>query len=316
MNKEEADALVSHADLTAPVRLILGYRSTDKNISLSRVALAEDAQAMFSAIGAGVLEDRGQREPEEWDPARPVSPETYLVTTCAEVGAVPKVSSSKVQPLLRALIDTDPIPEVEGDDALRKTEPYFYAFQIGSGDASLTFLRKINPLRGLRKKRLAVLDDELRLVNHTVFAFDDYADMVVTPTHLLIFNQTAFAAIFRGQAELEKMTKGWVEGIRATTPMTDASFAALLAKGKSDSRVTKRIESISRRGHLATLTTADLRRGMKKCDLDPKQYFNHAGELVFDEKSIPEVLKFLNEDMFKGVLTDAPFEVDSKAPRH
>lgn len=315
MDKKEADVLVSHADLTAPVRLVLGYRSTDKNISLSRVALADDAQAMFAEIAAGVLKDRENREPEDWDPARPVSPETYLVTTCEAVGDVPQVARSKVQPLLKALIDTDPIQEVDGD-ALRKTDPYFYAFQVGTGDASVTFLRKMNPLRGLRKKRLAVLDDELQLVDHAVFAFDGYADMIITPTHLIIFNQTAFAAIFRGQAELEEMTKGWVEGIRAATPMTDAAFSALLAKGNSDSRVAKRIESISRRGHLASLTTSDLRKGMKKCDLDPKQYFNDADELVFDEKSLPEVLKFLNEDMFKGVLTDAPFEVDSKAPRH
>lgn len=315
MNKQEADALVSHVDLKAPVRLILGYRSTGKNVSLSRVALAADAQAMFAGIATAVLGDRESREPEEWGPARPVSPETYLIATCAAVGGVPQVSRSTVQPLLVALIDTDSIPEVDGD-ALRKTEPYFYAFQIGMGDASLTFLRKMNPLRGLRKKRLAVLDDELRVVSHAVFAFDGYADMVVTPSHLLIFNQTAFAAIFRGQAELERMTKGWVDGIRATTPMTETSASALLAKGKSDSRVSKRIESISRRGHLVNLTASNLRKGMERCDLNPEQYFNEAGELVFDEESLPEVLKFLNEDMFKGALTDALFEVDSKAPRH
>lgn len=315
MDKKEAEAIVSHADLTAPVRLILGYRSTDKNVSLSRVALASDAQVMFKKIATNILKNQKKRDPEDWAPARPVAPETYLVTTCSAVGNVPKVASSNVQPLLSALIDTDPIPEVDGD-ALRKTDPYFYAFQFSTGGTSLSFLRKINPMRGLRKKKLTLLDDELTLVNHAVFAFDDFADMIVTPTHVMIFNQTAFAAIFRGQKELENMTKGWVYSIRATTPMSQTSHTLLLAKAKSDSRVSKRIESISRRGHLANLGVEDLRRGMERCELDPELYINSANELEFDEKSLPEVLKFLNEDMFRGVLTDDPFEVDSKAPRN
>lgn len=314
MDKQEADALVSHTDLTAPARLILGYPSTGKNISLSRVALAEDAQKMFARIAADILSNRKSREPEDWGPARPVAPETYLVTTCTAIGDVPQVSRSNVQPLLRALIHTDSIQEVDGD-ALRKTEPSFYAFQFGTGDSSVTFLRRTNPMRGLRKRRLAILDDELRLEGQPVFAFDEFADMIITNTHLLIFNQTAFAAIFRGQVELEKMTKEWVDTIRDSTPMTKNSYSALLAKGKGDSRLSKRIESISRRGHLATLTSSDLRKGMRKCDLDPQQYFNEADELVFDEKTVREVLKFLNEDMFKGVLTEESFEVDSKAPR-
>ncbi|OYO12069.1 hypothetical protein CGZ98_07720 [Enemella evansiae] len=315
MDKQKVDGLVAYANLRAPVRLILGYRSTDQNVSLGRVAVAEDVQGMFAEIAESVLEDRKRRDPESWSPGRPVSPETYLVTTCLDVGDVPQVSRSQVQPLLSALIHTDQIVEMDGSN-LRRTDPYFYAFQFGTGAKSITFLRKLNPLRGLRKRRLALLDDEMTLVNHHVFAFDGFADMIVTQTHLLIFNQTAFAAIFRGQAELEKMAKGWVEGFSKSMAITQDSFDLLMAKVKTDSRITNRIENIQRRGHLASLTTKDLRRGMKRCDLDEKKLINTSGELVFTEQNLAEVLKFLNEDMFRGVLTDEPFESDSKAPRH
>lgn len=315
MDKRTADTLIDFVDLTKPARLILGYRSNDDKISLRQVALAQDAQNMFAEIAGQILTDRSQREPEEWEPARPVSKETYLITTCEAVGDVPQVSNSQVQPLLAALIDTQSIVETNGK-TLRKTDPYFYAFQFGTGTGSVTFLRKLNPLRGLRKKRLGFLDDELSLAPHAVFAFDSYADLIITEKNLFIFNQTAFAAIFRGQVELKKMTKGWIDGIKASTPMTEESYNLLLAKGVRDSRISKRIESIARRGHLTGLSSSHLREGMKKCDLDSSVYMNQSDEIVLTEDTLPEILKFLNEDMFRGVLTDDPFEVDSKALRH
>ncbi|MCG7441419.1 Kiwa anti-phage protein KwaB-like domain-containing protein [Corynebacterium sp. ACRPQ] len=314
MDKSTADELLDFVDLTKPVRLILGYRSNDDKVSLRRVALAQDAQDMFAEIASEVLENRKQRDPEEWEPARPVSKETYLVTTCEAVGEVPQVSKSKVQPLLAALIDTQNIAEMEGKTLL-KTDPYFYAFQFGIGSDSVTFLRKLNPLRGLRKKRLGFLDDELSLAHHAVFAFDSCVDLIITEEHLFVFNQTAFAAIFRGQEELKKMAKGWIDGIKDSTPMTQESYEILLAKGVRDSRVAKRIESIARRGHLDSLDTSDLREGMEECDLNPSVYMNQSNELVLTADTLFDILKFLNEDMFRGVLTDDPYEVDSKARR-
>lgn len=314
MDKKTADSYIDFVDIKKPPKLILGYRSTDSKVSLKTVALAQDAQGMFAKIAADVLEDRSTKIPEKWEPARPVSKETYLVTTCKEVGDVPQVSKSKVQPLLAALIDTASISETTGK-TLRKTDPYFYAFQFGTGEESVTFLRKLNPLRGLRQKKLGLLNDELSLVNQAVFAFDSYVDLIITQKHLFIFNQSAFATIFRGQAELAKMTKGWIEGIRASTSMTEDSYELLLSKGVRDSRITNRIESIARRGHLGSLNASQLREGMKKCDLDASVHMNESDELILTEDTLPEILKFLNEDMFRGVLTDDPFEVDSKALR-
>lgn len=314
MDKETADSYIDFVDITKPPKLILGYRSDKSKVSLKTVALAEDAQGMFSQIADDVLKDRAVRIPEKWEPARPVSKETYLIMTCEEVGNVPQVSRSKVQPLLAALIDTQSISEMSGKN-LRKTEPYFYALQFGTGEKSVTFLRKLNPLRGLRQKKLGLLNDELSLVNQPVFAFDSYVDLIITQEHLFIFNQSAFATIFRGQAELAEMTKGWIDGIRASTSMTEDSYELLLSKGIRDSRVTNRIESIARRGHLSSLSASQLRAGMKKCDLDASVHMNESDELILAEDTLYEVLKFLNEDMFRGVLTDDPFEVDSKALR-
>lgn len=314
MDKSTADELLDFVDLSKPVRLILGYRSNDDKVSLRRVALAQDAQDMFAEIASGVLEDRKQREPEEWEPARPISKETYLVTTCEDVGEMPQVARSKVQPLLAALIDTQFIAETDGKTLL-SADPYFYAFQFGIGSDSVTFLRKLNPLRGLRKKRLGFLGDELSLARHAVFAFDSYVDLIITEENLFVFSQTVFASIFRGQEELKKMAKDWVDGIKDSTPMTQKSYDVLLVKGIRDSRASKRIESIARRGHLASLNASDLRRGMKKCNLKPSVHMNQSGELVLTKDTLFDILKFLNEDMFSGVLTGSPFESDSKALR-
>lgn len=308
------DDLIDFVDLKKPARLILGYRSANGKVSLSRIAVAQDAQRMFAEIANQILEDGRQRASEEWGPARPVSKETYLVTTCESVGNVPQVANSKIQPLLTALIETRYIAETNGK-TLRKASPYFYAFQFGTGKGSVTFLRKLNPQRGLRKKWLGFLDDELSISDHEVFAFDSYADLIITEASLFIFSQTAFASIFRGQTELRNMTKGWVDGINKTTPMTKDSHRLLLQRGLSDSRISKRIESIVRRGHLLNLSSSDLREGMSKCDLDPSVHMNEANEILLTERTLFDVLKFLNEDMFLGPLTNDPFEVDSKTRR-
>lgn len=314
MDKKTADSYINFIDLAEPPKLILGYRSTDRKVSLSKVALARDAQEMFTKIAEEVLADRSEREPEDWEPSRPVSNETYLIATCEEIGNVPQVANSNVQPLLSALIDTADIFEMTGK-SLRKVAPYFYAFQFGTGEGSVTFLRKLNPLRGLHQKKLGLLDDQLSLARHAVFAFDDYVDLIITQEHLFIFNQSAFATIFRGQSDLVKLMKGWAEGIRASTPMTEDSYQLLLSKGANDSRMARRIESIARRGHLRSLDAGQLRAGMIRCDLDDEVYMNKLDELTLTKGSLSEILKFLNEDMFRGVLTDDPFEVDSKAPR-
>lgn len=313
MDKNQADELINSINLNEPVRLILGYRSQDK-VSLSRVPLAQSAQDLFEDIAKRFLKNCLGREPEDWDPSRPVSKETYLVTTPTEVGNVPQVASSDIQPLIRSLLYSDTIAEASSS-TLRKTEPSFYAFQFGSGNDSAVFLRKLNALRGLKKKKIAILSDELHATEQRIFAFDDSSDLILTSGTVLVFSQTAFAYLFRGQADLEKMTREWLYGIEKSTPMAEGSAEILLKRTKSDSRIAKRVESISRRGHLAHLTSADLRKGMSKCDLNPKELLNDHGELIFTESNAGELLKFLNEDMFRGVMTDDPFEVDSKAPR-
>ncbi|OLN12831.1 hypothetical protein BUE62_08385 [Corynebacterium diphtheriae] len=93
MDNRTIDNLINIVDLKKPARLILGYRSVNGKVSLSRVAVAQDAQRMFAEIANQILEDGRQRVPEEWEPARPVSKETYLVTTCKSVGNVPQVAN-------------------------------------------------------------------------------------------------------------------------------------------------------------------------------------------------------------------------------
>lgn len=314
MDKTTADSILNSLDLTEPVRLILGYRSSNSKVSLQKVPLAQDAQDMFSEIANEVVDGLLQRDPEVWEPSRPVSKETYLVSTCESVGEVPQVSKSTVQPLLTALINTDSIEETNGP-SLRKTDPFFYAFQIGNGSNSVTFLRKLNPLRGLRQKRIGLLGDELSLSRSTPLIFDHYADLVFTEDTLFVLNQSTFAAIFRGQAELKKVLKSWINGIRQSVAMTDDSYQLLMTKAARDTRASRRVESIARRGHLRSVSISDLRLGMKKCGIDPQDHFNGSNELLLKEDSMFEILQFLNEDMFRGVLTDDPFIVDSKSPR-
>ncbi|MCT1563138.1 MULTISPECIES: Kiwa anti-phage protein KwaB-like domain-containing protein [Corynebacterium] len=299
-------------NLNDPVRLILGYRS-EKKVSLIRVPLAQNAQDAFKDIAEQLLQSLTERTAEEWDPTRAVSKETYLVTTPSEVGDVPQVTRSK-QPLIDALIESDSIEEVD-KSSLRKADPLFYAYQFGAGESSTVFLRRMNALRGLRKKRLGILSDQLQVIDDPILAFDGSADLVFTSESVFVLSQSAFTTLFRGQAELRKMVRNWVDEIKKSTPMTEGSVEVLLTKSESDTRVAKRIESIKRRGHLANISPDLLRTEMMQFNLDPKKLMNPKDELVISKNNALDVLKFLNEDMFRGVLSDELFESDSKKLR-
>ncbi|MDO5031283.1 Kiwa anti-phage protein KwaB-like domain-containing protein [Corynebacterium sp.] len=295
------------------VRLILGYRSSDK-LSLKRVPLTQPGQEMFADIAKTVLDKLTGSKPAKWGPTDAIREGELLVATADTVGDLPLVTRPQDKPLIEALIDAQSIMETNGKNLL-KSSPSFYAFQVGSGDDSLTFLRRLNPQRGLQRKIFGILSDELSPTDGQVFAFDSFADLIITSKGILVLDQNTFHTIFRNQDDIKGMISGWVKKLGASIAMTNESQEVLLQKGLDNSRAAKRIESIVHRGHLKSLTNLDISTAMEKCGLKPAKYLTQTNRIIFSEDTTLELLKFLNEDIFRGALTNAPFEVDSKTKR-
>jgi hypothetical protein len=70
---------------------------------------------------------------------------------------------------------------------------------------------------------------------------------------------------------------------------------------------------ISDRGHLPSVTIERIRAHIRDQGLDEKALIQEGELIVPDDPSI--LLKLLNEDLFKGGLTDVAFVSDNKAPR-
>lgn len=94
--------------------------------------------------------------------------------------------------------------------------------------------------------------------------------------------------------------------------MEPASEAELLRDARDDSRTWRRLREIRRRGHLANIELAEVRKYARKVGLDPKTAIKD-GTLVFDPAERFSFLHLLNEDLYRGDLTNTTFEAQRKA---
>ena len=105
----------------------------------------------------------------------------------------------------------------------------------------------------------------------------------------------------------------WGETLREHFPVEEESLKRLVAKAGRDSRHRQRLEAIVARGHLNDLNQEDLKSAMEDCGLDPDSFFNESGELCVEEGGEADLLYFLNEDLYRGLITGDQFRADKKA---
>ncbi|MDO8394905.1 MAG: hypothetical protein Q7T31_11030, partial [Dietzia sp.] len=107
----------------------------------------------------------------------------------------------------------------------------------------------------------------------------------------------------------------WITILAASVPMESVSQDLLETRVKRDSRLKARLEAIVRRDHLSSVSSSDLRLAMEENELDPDRLMGVGGKLRFEVDDIPQVLYFLNEDLFTGSLSKTGFRADKKAAR-
>lgn len=188
-----------------------------------------------------------------------------------------------------------------------------YAVVIGDS-TRVVFVRKTDPTMTFKAGRiLAIGQDQLRLLEEPVFGFSPGFDLVITKDWAVVLNQSGFERLFRDIGLIERHVSQWVRGITDHLPMAAASVAALEDVALRDSRVWRKLREIRRRGHLAAVDLTDVTRYAKRMGLDPKTVVDD-GQLVFDPTDRFSFLHLLNEDLYKGPLTNEAFEAQRKAP--
>jgi len=245
--------------------LVVGWR-VGARIECARVPTSTDIADDLREVCADTLDRLSGLEPRRW--SREIGPEDdeYLIATMEQVGLD--------SPLLAALSTAD--FDVLHPRTLPDRDLLFYTFIVGPPDGRLTFLRKYNPRRGLRNRLVGLFTDTLTRLVDPLFTFDDRIDLVLDLTGgAAILNLGAFEVLFRTSPEMLARTPEYVADIAAALPIDTDAAEALTAAAEANSMLRRRLQAIVERGHLATVTVADIRREMRKHKMKPTDFIKN-----------------------------------------
>jgi hypothetical protein len=200
------------------------------------------------------------------------------------------------------------------DDVDLKRPIACYAIVLGMGVDQRVYVRRQSPVK-LARKRLfaAVFDGPITALQTPVLAFDDYIDVIIDAERIVVLNSKGFESLFRdSEAVLEAVPK-WVGELRGHVGFSDESGDILSVAVRRNSFHRNKLLAILDSEYVDTLTPKRIRKRMKQHGL------NHEELLVDDvlqitEENLGDVLKLLNEDLYKGDFSDRQFAASGKRP--
>ncbi len=295
------------ADLEAiideSVSVVVARRNNGGGIDAAKLALAEDAGEGFRELSREAVEDLERRTGVAYTADAELGrDEAFVLDDDEDLAELSDLTS------LAALAATLPItPPRELDLRIQ-----FYAVVLGD-DSRVLLVRRTDPRIAYRRGRwLALAGERLTRIDEPAFSFSPGFDFLLGPAWAVILSQVAFERLFREIGLIDKHVKSWVKGITDHLPMEAASEAELLRVAHDDSRTWRRLREIRRRGHLAHVDLAEVRKYATRVGLEPTAIVRN-NKLVFDPSERFSFLHLLNEDLYRGPLTDVAFEAQRKA---
>ena len=291
-----------------PTTVVVGRErpNAEGGFDLEKVGMTDEAAAVFNGMAVRSAEwiAAGVEKSYEVD-AELADDEFFLI----EDGQLPEELRAFAQ-IAGQAGTADPVAANELNFRSR-----FYAVVVGDSKARVVFLRKADPVMATSSRRtiFRVGQGLLDQVDGPVFAFSDDFHLVLGPDWAAVLDQRPFEQLFRTVSLVDQHIKAWTESITDHLPMAPGSANALLEAARSDSRLWRKLKTIHQRGHLASVGSEQLRAYAKTMDVDPDEVLNSDGELIFDSATRFSVIHLLNEDLFRGGLTEEVFEAQRKA---
>lgn len=294
-------------DTDGALSLVVGWRSGDE-IEGGRVPLDKGVAASLRDICIEAADDVATRYRRQY------SAEAHLEDN--EVFVLSRTQVTTGTDLLDLLDRTDELPLLEVASLPAKTL-LFYAFVIGDEIGKrVAFVRKKNSATVAKPgKVLAVLGpNTLSRIAGAVFTFDNNIDLVVDASEVTVLNQHAFETLFRQLEAMLALVPSWIQKIHETIPLSEPLAAHLQDRARTDSRIRHRLLVIDERGHLVNVTLDEVVTEAERQELDTNGLVVD-GALTLGSLDEFTLLRLLNEDLFRGGLTDQRFAVDRKSPR-
>lgn len=320
-SRDDAASILAdfNAEESGPLTFFIGWK-TGKSYHLRRLDLREEAENEFRGIANDLIQGSELtvgllgRQSEPWSPEAEIFAETYLECSICAVGDTPKLARRpRDERLLEVLKAAEDLEIMEAGD-LQKRAIGLYGFAIGDPGERVVFIRRSNPRRGLSKGRFfGIYADVLKVIHDPVFSFDGRIDLVVAGDRLVVLSQSAFAMLFRDQEALKGLISKWGDNLSEQIAIEQESLQYIVDKANRDSRQRQRLEAIVMKGHLQPLQAETVKTAMKTNEMDPDRFFDENDKLRFSEGDVDDVLYFLNEDLYRGMITGDPYRADKKA---
>lgn len=291
------------AAIEQAVSLLVAY-DTSEGIDARGVRLEEGAADGLRGLSRDWLNTLGEHAVVSYEATAELSDrEVFLIEDPATL--------ADFQDLYQLAEQAAELPSLAVDEIDRRIS--LYAVVTGDTDRIALFKRS-DPRIGYSGGRrfLAILEERLTRLEEPAFAFYTSFEFVLAPSWALIVNQSAFEKVFRDAGLVEQHIHEWTEGIAQHLPWADGAVEALTEVALRDSRVWRRLREIHRRGHLAAVTIDQVREYAGRMELEVDQLVEN-DQLLFDPEERFSILHLLNEDLFRGPLTNERFEAQRKA---
>ncbi len=214
------------------------------------------------------------------------------------------------------LADASSLPELDASE-LKSQSFVFYAAVVGDDpDHRIAFVDKWNPYKaGLSGQLTTFFGDRLRRIEGPLLIFERSFDMVVTDTAIAVLNPKAFEGAFRDIDAMKERFPVWGNAAVAALPLDDETANRLKSLCNKGGRLASQLRALYERGVFeVSFETAALRKEMRRQNLDADRLIAN-GKLVLDEADIPIVLKLIDEKLYRGWMTETPWDVGTRSKR-
>ncbi|MDX6287692.1 MAG: hypothetical protein QOG53_3177 [Frankiales bacterium] len=292
------------AKVAQPISVVVARKSTAGGLEARKLSIASDAAAAFRDLCQNTVDSLANRSA--------VGYTADAELTSSEVFVLDDPQSLAELADLQAFAGrASTLPTIAPRDLDLSIQ--LYAVVAGRRPRAV-FVRRVDPqIKYKAGGFLAIAGQQLRMLEEPAFSFSPGFDLILTADWALVLNQNAFERLFRDIGLIDAHVAEWITGITDHLPMSQASQAELRQVALRDSRIWRKLREIRRRGHLANVDLADVRKYARKVGMDPQTVVQN-NELVFDPDDRFSFLHLLNEDLYKGPLTDETFEAQRKSP--
>lgn len=191
----------------------------------------------------------------------------------------------------------------------------FYSIVVEPDEGDpIYFFRSCSPKMELsQSKKFAIIFSKgnYDTFDESLFVFDRGIDCFCCGNDLYVLNKGRFEIIFQFFDEIKEAASETLETIRSTIPIHN--FEELEASCLGHIQMLKKLKNIAGQPYLNRITMTDIKKVIKEMGLSLKvKEYDGEEKISFDSNDKWEILRLLDDDYLKSVMTGEKYEVNSK----